>query len=869
MAKIHINNPKQVINGGAKKYYFKVKGLGGPKGDKGDKGDTGATGPQGPQGNAATVSVGSTTTLPVGQDATVENVGTLYNAVLNFGIPQGPRGPQGATGATGAKGDKGDQGNPGPQGERGTNATVYIGTTSTLAPGSQATVYNSGTENNAVLNFGIPKGEKGDTGPMPTIAQTTGSSTTSVMSQKATTDALNTKQATLSAGTGINIASNTVSADTTVLATQTDIAPKLETEIVSTLPATGDENKLYLTPKNYTTGTASGNPIAITLGEDEGAIDSFELDGDTYQQTYTGKNLYDASLAENGNILSDGTIDSSSLYVHSALIPVTPSTDYTASAVFSGTENDKYIRMAFYDSQQTFISRTTASGVNTTTAPATASYCRIAVAVTSTSVMLEKSSTATSYEPYTGGQPSPNPSYPQAIQTVTGEQTVEIVGKNLFDKASAIIGKVLSANGTLENSGNDYYTSDFIPVKPNTNYYKTFSLSVRFKYYGADKVALSTSSYQDIANAANAQSFTTPSGAYYVRLSLGAAYLNTLQIELGSTATAYTPYSKQTLPINLGKNLISASWESGGYNNLTGDKVSYSDSVRTDAPIAVLPNTTYICSRNGSGVAMNVFQYKADGSFISAATINSGNSFTTGANTYLITMFRGTSGGTEGIQLELGSTITPYAPYFTPIELCKLSTYQDYIWKDGDSWKVHKAIEKRIFNGSETWTKNSNNHRTGFDPRTLVDSTVASVAISDNFIYWPNTTGSIGLSLPNNQYGLPTNRENIDFRYDTIPPDYDGDTAWKAYLAEHNITLYTAKTAAFVTDTIITNATLIAQLEAVLQAKLQASNTITNTANGSNLAGDMELDYHEYDPTNRYNKWLWLDINENYEKLGS
>ena len=71
------------------------------------------------------------------------------------------------------------------------------------------------------------------------------------------------------------------------------------------------------------------------------------------------------------------------------------------------------------------------------------------------------------------------------------------------------------------------------------------------------------------------------------------------------------------------------------------------------------------------------------------------------------------------------------------------------------------------------------------------------------------------------------------------------------------------------TDTTITDQTLIAQLEAVRNATLQASNTITNTATGTNLAGDLELGYYEYDPQNRYDKWLWLDLNNNYEKLGS
>ena len=43
----------------------------------------------GPAGIAATVTVGTTTTLPGGSNATVTNTGDEYNAVFNFGIPRG------------------------------------------------------------------------------------------------------------------------------------------------------------------------------------------------------------------------------------------------------------------------------------------------------------------------------------------------------------------------------------------------------------------------------------------------------------------------------------------------------------------------------------------------------------------------------------------------------------------------------------------------------------------------------------------------------------------------------------------------------------------------------------------------------------
>ena len=45
-----------------------------------------------------------------------------------------------------------------PRGESGPAATVAVGTTTTLPAGSNATVTNSGTPTNAILNFGIPTG---------------------------------------------------------------------------------------------------------------------------------------------------------------------------------------------------------------------------------------------------------------------------------------------------------------------------------------------------------------------------------------------------------------------------------------------------------------------------------------------------------------------------------------------------------------------------------------------------------------------------------------------------------------------------------------------------------------------------------------
>jgi hypothetical protein len=57
-----------------------------------------------------------------------------------------------------------ESGATGPSGPTGSAATMTVGTVTTLAAGSSATVTNSGTAQDAVLNFGIPQGAAGTSG---------------------------------------------------------------------------------------------------------------------------------------------------------------------------------------------------------------------------------------------------------------------------------------------------------------------------------------------------------------------------------------------------------------------------------------------------------------------------------------------------------------------------------------------------------------------------------------------------------------------------------------------------------------------------------------------------------------------------------
>lgn len=274
---------------------------------------------------------------------------------------------------------------------------------------------------------------------------------------------------TYTAGNGLNLNGTEFSADTDILATKEDLedyytkpetdsllAPKLEAEVVTELPMTGEDGKLYLTPKAHTTQTATGNPITATVAEEAGAIESFQLDGDTYQQSYEGKNLYDyvnagypvirsgieATLNADGSITVTGLPTSSYVRIveHDMIDELEDGSTYTLSS-------DNYSADLYIDVAATRVGGGTAYPANTrngsasfTVDKSSFSQYRISILTYTTEswgsdsktitrkFQLEKSASATSFEPYVGGVPSPNPDYPQAIQTVAGLQTISING---------------------------------------------------------------------------------------------------------------------------------------------------------------------------------------------------------------------------------------------------------------------------------------------------------------------------------------------------------------------------------------------------------------------------------------------------------
>ena len=152
---------------------------------------------------------------------------------------------------------------------------------------------------------------------------------------------------------------------------------------------------------------------------------------------------------------------------------------------------------------------------------------------------------------------APTPDTPVPIKVVTGNQNIEISGKNLFDKSTAVTGYI-NADGSI-SSNNNYVTTDYISIDSSLQYSKTATNSPRIKLYDKDKNLLDTSSYNDISSFGNQGTYTIPNvNAKYIRFTIriGTSYsdINTVMFVKGSTLpTLYEPYYiPQTYPINLG-----------------------------------------------------------------------------------------------------------------------------------------------------------------------------------------------------------------------------------------------------------------------------------------------------------------------------
>lgn len=139
----------------------------------------------------------------------------------------------------------------------------------------------------------------------------------------------------------------------------------------------------------------------------------------------------------------------------------------------------------------------------------------------------------------------PTPDSPQTIHSVTGDNDIEVCGKNLFDKTTAEVGGINRDTGAL-TTNTTFRASQYIKVIPNETYY----IQNGNPYYGAwyDKDKNYISPYNSNGKTVG----TAPTNAKYIRFTTEPSKIDTTMFFAGSTATPYEAYTGQSQLISLG-----------------------------------------------------------------------------------------------------------------------------------------------------------------------------------------------------------------------------------------------------------------------------------------------------------------------------
>jgi hypothetical protein len=231
------------------------------------------------------------------------------------------------------------------------------------------------------------------------------------------------------------------------------------------------KRRAFMTFKfNYETSKGIKQVILTNCGQ--APFKQFSILGNSHQNSTAGKQLFDAKTIVRDMVIElDGSLVSGKEYFTSDFIKVDPSTTYFVNA--TGSKRGKY-----FDENKKVMFTSSFSDFNPEngaiiTTPEKAYYIRFSGLIGNIeTIMLNKGSSATPYEPYTGGKPSPSPDYPQEIKNVGkwNEETqkyevdVKVTGKNLFDIDSFLKLPLQPV------SGNDDVRKLILTLKPNTKY---------------------------------------------------------------------------------------------------------------------------------------------------------------------------------------------------------------------------------------------------------------------------------------------------------------------------------------------------------------------------------------------------------------
>ncbi len=265
------------------------------------------------------------------------------------------------------------------------------------------------------------------------------------------------------------------------------------------------------------------------------------------------RNLINPDRLVIGKYDNGGVVGNGENYAMTEFIPVKPSTPYwfsfTCTQNYTATATSNRLRfVSYYDSNKTYLSKESAE-TRAFTTPENASYVRLTVyknglSTDRVAMLFEGTTNATQIgsHPYCREHAVPINGAKIKDGTVGIEKLSEEIiatGKNLFDKTVAVVGYLIEVPDEIVESAS-YVTSGYIPVKAG----KSYTISPKSRMYALydtqkDNIKLENT---------DAQVTVTPDNDGFIRVSFYYSDLNTAQIEEGTEATAYEPFTRVLSP---------------------------------------------------------------------------------------------------------------------------------------------------------------------------------------------------------------------------------------------------------------------------------------------------------------------------------
>lgn len=308
---------------------------------------------------------------------------------------------------------------------------------------------------------------------------------------------------------------------------------------------------------------------------DNGKIMDMMLHGKSEQKQYSGKNLLELSdnqvQSENlkiqinqGIITFSGTANTEAFVREIDSFTVPSDGTYTISTNSNSNKDSPRILFLINDNPQ-YGSAFNGAIKELNAGDVVRLYIRISSVDSYDGVtikpMIEKGSKVTSYEPYTGGIPSPSPDYPQEIKSVVNP-TVKVCGKNLLPFPYSNTSK--TKNGVTFDVQND----GTIHIYGTASAITYFNLSTNIEW-GSESFSDTNEKYKLVGNLfynANNKilSCVVHEGATCDFILKPMVVLNT------ETDLTYEPYHEQTVTLPYVLNAIPVS--SGGNVTINGQQ---------------------------------------------------------------------------------------------------------------------------------------------------------------------------------------------------------------------------------------------------------------------------------------------------------